>query len=293
MNRKVWLTVLLSMCFLSAISLSQFMVSVRASPYTNMSVSVAKEMIDTNPDLVILDVRYQYEYDSGHIKNAILIPLPELEGRIGELGKEKETLVYCKLGGRSATASEILDANGFTKVYNMQGGITAWISAGYPIEILFNVILEEKTYTVATFSNSTVSGFNFSQPLKQISFDVAGSDGTVGFCNVTVSNVLLGGPYTVLVNNQLPAVLLETSNGTHTFLYFSYFHSTHKVQIVGTRVGPPPPPPAVGGIAAPIAKPKSPNSSNETVLITILLLAVTVVFVKFRKKEKEGKELTG
>jgi len=284
MGRKVLLTVFVSTCFLLAISLTQFMVSVRASPYTNVSVSEAKGMIDSNPDLVILDVRYLYEYESGHIKNAILIPLPELGGRLGELDKEKETLVYCKAGGRSATASGILDANGFTKVYNMLGGITAWISAGYPIETVFDAILEEKTYPVATFSNSTISSFNFSQPSKQISFNVTGSDGTVGFCNVTVPNVLLGGPYNVLVDGSPPSVLLENSNDTHTFLYFKYFHSTHKVQIVGTRVGPPP---AVGGIVVSIDKLKPPTSGNETTLITILLLAVTVIFVGFKKKKEQ------
>jgi rhodanese-related sulfurtransferase len=288
MNRKVWLTFFVSTCFLSAISLTQFMVFVRASPYMNVTVSQAKGMIDSNPDLVILDVRNLDEYEGGHIRNAIIIPLTALESRLGELNKEKETLVYCKGGGRSAPACGILDAHGFTKVYNMLNGITAWISAGYPIEIGFNVILAEKTYSVTTFSNSTISGFNFSQPSKQISFDVTGPDGTVGFCNVTVPNILLGGPYTVSVDGLLPLVLLETSNGTHTFLYLNYFHSTHKVQIVGTSAGPPlppPPPPAVGGIAVPIDKPKSPTW-NETALITILLLAVTVVFFKLKRRKQ-------
>ena len=286
MNRKVVLAVFISMCFLLAMSLTQFVVSVKANPYTNVSVSEAKEMIDANPDLVILDVRYLYEYESGHIKNAILIPVGELAGRLDELDKDKETLVYCAAGGRSAYACQyILDPNNFT-CYNMEGGITAWKNARYPIEIVFDVILEEKTYSVATFSNSTISSFNFSQSLIQICFDATGPDGTVGFCNVTVPNILLGGPYTVLVDGLLPQVMLETSNDTHTFLYFNYFHSTHKVQIVGTRVGPPPPPPAVGGTAVPIDKPKSPTSKNETALITILMLAVTVVFIKFKKKKQ-------
>jgi len=86
------------------------------------------------PNLVILDVRTKGEYDSGHIYGATLIPVADLPTRIGELAGHvnDEILVYCGSGGRSQTASGILDSNGFTKVYNMLGGITAWKSAGYP-----------------------------------------------------------------------------------------------------------------------------------------------------------------
>jgi len=101
--------------------------------YANMSVSQAKQMIESNFDLVILDVRTWEEYISGHIKNATLIPLDELEGRLGELDSQKPTLVYSRSGGRSITASQILVDHGFIEVYNMLGGITAWINAGYPI----------------------------------------------------------------------------------------------------------------------------------------------------------------
>jgi len=102
----------------------------------NVNVSEARQMIESNPNLVILDVRTLEEYESGHIENAVLIPVSELEERIDELDKERGTLVYCRSGGRSVTASEILVANGFESVYNMLGGITAWRNAGYWIEII-------------------------------------------------------------------------------------------------------------------------------------------------------------
>lgn len=101
--------------------------------YITVNVSEAKNMIESIPDLVILDVRTQAEYETGYIKGAVLIPVAELEGRLNELDKERQTLVYCKSGRRSATASEILVENGFQKVYNMEGGILAWMDAGYPI----------------------------------------------------------------------------------------------------------------------------------------------------------------
>ncbi len=83
---------------------------------------------------MILNVRTKGEYDSGHIYGATLIPVTELLARIGELASHKNDpiLVYCGSGGRSQTASGYLDSNGFTEVYNMLGGITAWKSAGYP-----------------------------------------------------------------------------------------------------------------------------------------------------------------
>ncbi len=103
--------------------------------YTNVSVAEAKQMIETNPDLVIVDVRSQDEYNRGHIENAVSISKNELESRIGELDSERATLVYCVSGWRSAAACQILIDNGFVSVYNMLGGITAWRSAGYWIEI--------------------------------------------------------------------------------------------------------------------------------------------------------------
>jgi rhodanese-related sulfurtransferase len=162
MNKKIVLTVFLFMYFLSATSITRFVVTVRASSgYTNVSVSEAKEMINSNAELVILDVRNMWEYKSGHIRNAILIPLGELEGRLDELDNEKETLVYCQSGGRSASASEILALNGFTKVYNMLGGFSAWRNAGYPIEAVFYILWVYSSPTGVTF---TVGGVSLTAP---------------------------------------------------------------------------------------------------------------------------------
>ena len=110
--------------------------------YVNVNVSEAKQMIETNPSLVILDVRTQEEYDEGHLENAVLIPVSELESRLDELNKDKPILVYCKLGGRSATASQILVDNGFSGVYNMLGGVTAWRDVAYPVYVKYHSIQE-------------------------------------------------------------------------------------------------------------------------------------------------------
>lgn len=116
--------------------------TIAAASYTNVSVTDAKAMIDSNPSLVVLDVRTQSEYDSGHIRNAKHIPLAELGGRLDELDANDEHLVYCASGGRSASASQLLADNGFLYIYNMLGGINAWISAGYPVYIKYSSIQE-------------------------------------------------------------------------------------------------------------------------------------------------------
>ena len=111
-----------------------------AGGYGNLTALEAKTMIDSTPSIVILDVRTQDEHNSGHIGNAKHIPLAELEGRLGELNPTDQTLVYCMAGGRSATASQLLVDNGFMHVYNLLGGITAWIDAGYPVYVKYTSV---------------------------------------------------------------------------------------------------------------------------------------------------------
>jgi len=112
---------------------------VYASPYTDISVDIAYDMITNGsyPNLVILDVRNKTEYDSGHIYGAVWIPHTQLDARINELAghENHEIIVYCKSGVRSRLASETLEAHNFTKVFNMLGGITEWEDSGYPVWI--------------------------------------------------------------------------------------------------------------------------------------------------------------
>ena len=121
---------------LTAIPMRDF---VYASPYTDISVDIAYDMITNGsyPNLVILDVRNKTEYDSGHIYGAVWIPHTQLDARINELAghENHEIIVYCKSGVRSRLASETLEAHNFTKVFNMLGGITEWEDSGYPVWI--------------------------------------------------------------------------------------------------------------------------------------------------------------
>jgi rhodanese-related sulfurtransferase len=101
--------------------------------YSDVTVEQAKQLIEERPKLVILDVRTVSEYEDGHIEGAILIPVQEIENRLDELSTKDEILVYCRTGNRSSTAIDIMLADGFTKIYHMNRGITAWIDAGYPV----------------------------------------------------------------------------------------------------------------------------------------------------------------
>ena len=101
--------------------------------YGDVTVEQAKELIEKKSSLVLLDVRTDWEFDSGHIEGAINMPVDDLQQRHAELKPNDEILVYCRTGNRSAKAMQILKDNGYSKVYNMEGGIEAWKKAGYPI----------------------------------------------------------------------------------------------------------------------------------------------------------------
>lgn len=85
---------------------------------------------------VILDVRTHAEYAGGHLPNAILIPVQEIQQRFGELSayQHENILIYCATGNRSTVAAKILIDNGFTRIYNMREGFHVWAQHGYAVE---------------------------------------------------------------------------------------------------------------------------------------------------------------
>mgnify|MGYP005757775845 FL=1 len=97
------------------------------SSYHQITQEEAKEMIDTQ-EVIILDVREQDEYDSGHIPGAVLLPVGTIdETTAAEVIPEKDStvLVYCRSGNRSKTASSALAELGYTNIYEF-GGINTW-----------------------------------------------------------------------------------------------------------------------------------------------------------------------
>ena len=95
--------------------------------YQQISQEEAKEMMGSQ-ELIILDVREQSEYDSGHIPGAVLLPVGSIDQDTAAAvipDKDSTVLVYCRSGNRSKTASSALAELGYTAVYEF-GGINAW-----------------------------------------------------------------------------------------------------------------------------------------------------------------------
>ncbi len=100
--------------------------------YSELSAQQAKELL-AKSDLLVLDVRTPGEYYGGHLENALLIPVQQLEARLKEIAshKEKDILIYCRSGNRSTVAAEILTRGGFKNLYNLRRGIIEWEKMGY------------------------------------------------------------------------------------------------------------------------------------------------------------------
>ncbi len=90
-----------------------------------ISVQDLKAKRDSGEQHFLLDVRNPDEFEQANL-GGHLIPLPMLEARVKEVPKDREVIVHCRSGKRSAIAAQILRDNGHKKVWNLRGGILAW-----------------------------------------------------------------------------------------------------------------------------------------------------------------------
>lgn len=93
----------------------------------------AKKLLEENPDVVVLDVRQAGEYRGGHLAKARHVPVGLMAQKAQRLDKDATYLVYCLHGSRSSRAASAMTRAGIKKVYKLQGGITAWQRAGFPV----------------------------------------------------------------------------------------------------------------------------------------------------------------
>ena len=134
-----WNPDILNILALSAISKSE-------ENSTDVEASDIEKLVKNKEFL--LDVREEYEYQDGHIKGAINLPLREILEKKDTLPKDKDIYVYCRSGHRSADAVNFLKSLGFEKVHNIEGGF---------IDISFNEYHKDK----GNLENSIVTNYNF------------------------------------------------------------------------------------------------------------------------------------
>lgn len=89
-------------------------------------------MLQKKPNAQLIDVRTPEEYKSGYISGAVNLNIygDNFAQQLAKLDKNKPVMVYCAKGGRSADAADQLKQAGFSEIYDLEGGMTAWIAAG-------------------------------------------------------------------------------------------------------------------------------------------------------------------
>lgn len=102
---------------------------------TTIDVHDLKNRLDANPDLLIIDVRENNEWQEGHLASAIHIPKDEISAKIKSITNDNQhpIYLYCRGGVRSLYAAHCLMEMGYQTVYSVNGGISDWIYHGYPI----------------------------------------------------------------------------------------------------------------------------------------------------------------
>jgi rhodanese-related sulfurtransferase len=121
-------------------TLVRWVLRIPAQP--EITVDELKDQLEMDNPPVLVDVRSQEEYNGtdetykyGHIPEAILVPMLEMENRLNELEqyKDREIVTMCPGGGMSLVAVEVLNEAGFNKVKSLKGGTDAWHKKGYPM----------------------------------------------------------------------------------------------------------------------------------------------------------------
>jgi rhodanese-related sulfurtransferase len=110
-------------------------VSSSASQTTFRSISPlqAKELIETRADLQLIDCRSPDEFRQGALPGSRLIPFWDFTKGNYDLPKDKPILLVCAVGGRSLAVGQLLATKGYREVYNLKGGLDAWIEQRVPI----------------------------------------------------------------------------------------------------------------------------------------------------------------
>jgi hydroxyacylglutathione hydrolase len=104
------------------------------SAIAQISVDDLSDLLNSQKDLQVIDVRQPVEYGAGHVPSAVNAPLSRVVESAGGFDPNRRTAVICGGGFRSSAATSVLERLGFKKLLNVLGGTGAWIKAGYPVE---------------------------------------------------------------------------------------------------------------------------------------------------------------
>jgi rhodanese-related sulfurtransferase len=104
-------------------------------PYYRVDSDEARQILDSEPaDTVVVDVRRDDEWVTGHVTGAIHIPIDDLADRIDQVPQDRKVLFICAAGVRSGLACEVASSMGYDteNLYNIEDGTPAWIAGGHP-----------------------------------------------------------------------------------------------------------------------------------------------------------------
>lgn len=101
--------------------------------YSAVSPAQAKELIEKKEDLLLIDVRSLQEFQQGALPGSTLIPWWKILKGDHQLPKEKPILLVCAVGGRSLAVGKYLAARGYSEIYNLSGGLSAWAKQRVPL----------------------------------------------------------------------------------------------------------------------------------------------------------------
>jgi rhodanese-related sulfurtransferase len=118
---------------LAAIAVLVFELRARVHAFAALSATQAVRLM--NQGALVIDLRSKELYDAGHIVDARNVPVAELESQADALKKwrDKSVITYCDSGANGAGAARSLMKLGFTKVFNLQGGLNAWVKDNLPL----------------------------------------------------------------------------------------------------------------------------------------------------------------
>ena len=191
--------------------------------YRNISVVQADSLISansSNPDFVILDVRTPSEYSGGHLYNSININYYDanFSSLIAALDHNKMYLVHCAAGSRSGATFTMMQGQHFREVYNMQGGINAWISAGYPTTTTTGLAENTQGLRFTAFPNPTQDFISIDPAgTTEYNYRIFDAEG-----RIATEGMLLHGETRITLNSLEPGLYMMVIDNGNIAGHFSF-----------------------------------------------------------------------